>query len=219
MEFNDKVVDQIVEKVVAKLAEQHIEGHQAENPSENRPGQGDGVFQDMGICINAAVSAQKELLNAPVEDRRRFIQAIRETGMAKAEEYGRMEFEETGLGKADDNMAKVRSACNVPGMEDLTPEVYAGDKGVTIIERLPIGVIASVNPVTNGAPTIIFNAIMMMSGGNRTCHSGFEPCHRKGRGTAKLHLLSGRTNGALRTGADDPSRRRHDCGNRRPWSG
>jgi propionaldehyde dehydrogenase len=77
-----------------------------------------------------------------------------------------MEFEETGLGKADDNVAKVRSACNVPGMEDLTPEVYSGDKGVTIIERLPIGVIASVNPVTNGAPTIIFNAIMMMSGGN-----------------------------------------------------
>ncbi len=166
MEFNDKVVDQIVEKVVAKLAEQHIEGHQAENPSENQPGQDDGVFQDMGICINAAVSAQKMLLKAPVEDRRRFIQVIRETGLANAEEYGRMEFEETGLGKADDNVAKVRSACNVPGMEDLTPEVYSGDKGVTIIERLPIGVIASVNPVTNGAPTIIFNAIMMMSGGN-----------------------------------------------------
>jgi hypothetical protein len=78
MEFNDKVVDQIVEKVVAKLAEQHIEGHQAENPSENQPGQDDGVFQDMGICINAAVSAQKMLLKAPVEDRRRFIQVIRE---------------------------------------------------------------------------------------------------------------------------------------------
>ncbi len=166
MEFNDKIVDQIVEKVVAKLAEQNIEGHPAENPSEKPPGQGDGVFQDMGICINAAVSAQKELLSAPVEDRRRFIQAIRETGLAKAEEYGRLEFEETGLGKAKDNVAKVRSACHVPGMEDLTPEVYAGDKGVTIIERLPIGVIASVNPVTNGAPTIIFNAIMMMSGGN-----------------------------------------------------
>ena len=166
MEFNDKIVDQIVEKVVAKLAEQNIEGSQTENPSENQPGKGDGVFRDMGICINAAVRAQKELLSSPVEDRRRFIQVIRETGLTDAAEYGRMEFEETGLGKADDNVAKVRSACNVPGMEDLTPEVYAGDKGVTIIERLPIGVIASVNPVTNGAPTIIFNAIMMMSGGN-----------------------------------------------------
>ena len=166
MEFNDKVVDQIVEKVVAKLAEQNIEGHQAENPSKNQSDDSDGVFQDMGTCIQAAVSAQKKLLAAAIENRRRFIEVIRETGLRNAEEYGRMEFEETGLGKSDDNVAKVRSACSVPGMEDLTPEVYAGDKGVTIIERLPIGVVASVNPVTNGAPTIIFNAIMMMSGGN-----------------------------------------------------
>ncbi|MDH3829066.1 MAG: aldehyde dehydrogenase family protein, partial [Desulfobacterales bacterium] len=166
MDFDEKVVTQIVEKVIAKLAEQNIEGHQTKNPSKKQPAAGDGVFQDMGTCINAAVSAQKKLLDAPIEDRRRFIQAIRETSLANADEYGRMEFEETGLGKPDDNVAKVRSACNVPGMEDLTPEVYAGDKGVTIIERLPIGVIASVNPVTNGAPTIIFNAIMMMSGGN-----------------------------------------------------
>jgi propionaldehyde dehydrogenase len=106
------------------------------------------------------------LLALPLENRRKIIQAIRDTASANAEEYGRMELEETGLGKAQDNSAKILSACQVPGMEDLAPEVYAGDRGVTIIERLPIGVIASVNPITNGAPTIIFNAIMMMSGAN-----------------------------------------------------
>lgn len=166
MDFDEKVVNQIVEKVVAKLAEQNVEGHQTESISENRSEDSAGVFQDMDSCINAAVAAQKRLLALPVESRREIIEAVRETGLANAEKYGRMEFEETGLGKVDDNIAKVRSACNVPGMEDLAPEVYAGDKGVTIIERLPIGVIASVNPITNGAPTIIFNAIMMMSGGN-----------------------------------------------------
>jgi acyl-CoA reductase-like NAD-dependent aldehyde dehydrogenase len=166
MDFNEKVVNQIVEKVVAKLAEHNVEEHQTQSVSENRPGAGDGVFQDMDRCIDEAAAAQKRLLALPVETRRKIIQAIRETGMANAEQYGRIEFEETGLGKTEDNIAKVRSACNVPGMEDLTPEVYAGDRGVTIIERLPIGVIASVNPITNGAPTIIFNAIMMMSGGN-----------------------------------------------------
>lgn len=166
MDFDEKTVNQIVEKVVAKLAEQDAREQQTKKVSKSQPASGDGVFRDMEICIKAAVHAQKILLCSPVEDRRKFIQAIRETGLANAEEYGRMEFEETGLGKEDDNVAKVHSACNVPGMEDLTPEVYAGDKGVTIIERLPIGVIASINPVTNGAPTIIFNAIMMMSGGN-----------------------------------------------------
>jgi aldehyde dehydrogenase len=103
MDFDEKVVNQIVEKVVAKLAGQNNEGHQTENVSKNQPGDSDGVFQEMEICINAAVRAQKKLLGAPFEDRRRFIQAIRETGLANAEEYGRMEFEETGLGKPDDN--------------------------------------------------------------------------------------------------------------------
>jgi propionaldehyde dehydrogenase len=77
-----------------------------------------------------------------------------------------MEFEETGLGKSQDNVKKNQAACLVLGMEDLQPEVFSGDKGVTIIERTPVGVIASVNPVTNGAPTILFHAIMMLAGGN-----------------------------------------------------
>jgi len=77
-----------------------------------------------------------------------------------------MEFEETGLGKAADNTKKNQAACGVLGMEDLSPEVFSGDKGVTIIERIPVGVIASINPVTNGSPTILFNAIMMLAGGN-----------------------------------------------------
>ncbi|NQU65431.1 MAG: aldehyde dehydrogenase, partial [SAR324 cluster bacterium] len=77
-----------------------------------------------------------------------------------------MEFTETGLGKEEDNVKKVLASCQVLGMEDLTPEVFSGDKGVTIIERVPVGVIASINPVTNGAPTILFNAIMMLAGGN-----------------------------------------------------
>lgn len=166
MKFDEKLVDQIVEKVVQKLAEKPIEGNQQPIALNDHSDTRDGVFQDMEACIRAAVLAQKKLLALPFENRRKIIQAIRDTASAHAEEYGRMEFDETGLGKAPDNVAKILSACQVPGMEDLAPEVYAGDKGVTIIERLPIGVIASVNPITNGAPTIIFNAIMMISGAN-----------------------------------------------------
>jgi acyl-CoA reductase-like NAD-dependent aldehyde dehydrogenase len=166
MNFDEKLVDQIVEKVVEKLAGATIEDKPQPVTPGDPSGIHDGVFQNMETCITAASLAQKKLLALPLENRRKIIETIRNTASANAEEYGRMEFEETGLGKTQDNVAKVRSACNVPGMEDLAPEVYAGDKGVTIIERLPIGVIASVNPITNGAPTVIFNAIMMLSGGN-----------------------------------------------------
>lgn len=126
----------------------------------------DGVFCEIEECIQEASNAQKQLLAQPLSERETIIQAVRDIGLANAEEYARMEFEETGLGKLEDNVNKNRSACQVLGMEDLDPEVYTGDKGVTIIQNIPVGVIASINPVTNGAPTILFNAIMMLAGGN-----------------------------------------------------
>jgi propionaldehyde dehydrogenase len=166
MNLDEKLVNRIVEKVVERMAEQEADTRPAANVSAGKAGITEGIFQDIKTCVQAAVAAQRQLLALPMEVRRKIVQAIREIGRAKAQDYGRMEFEETGLGKAEDNVAKVQSSCEVPGMEDLTPEVYAGDKGVTIIERLPVGVIASVNPITNGSPTIIFNGIMMISGGN-----------------------------------------------------
>ena len=165
MRLDEKLVDQIVETVVKKLELQTQAGLQANSPPAQSESKA-GVFEDMQACITSAVKAQKKLLSLALETRRRIIQGIRETGRTKAGEYGRLEFEETGLGKLEDNVEKNRSSCTVPGMEDLVPEVYAGDKGVTIIERIPVGVIASVHPVTNAAPSILFNAIMMISGGN-----------------------------------------------------
>ncbi|MBW2430505.1 MAG: aldehyde dehydrogenase [Deltaproteobacteria bacterium] len=166
MKFDEKVIDQIVETVVRKLADQDSENKEKANISETGTDVTDGVFRDMTVCIQAACKAQKELVALPLKVRRKLIAAIRDTGSANAGDYGPMEFEETGLGKIEDNIKKNASACEVMGLEDLVPEVYAGDKGVTLIERLPVGVIASVHPVTNAAPSILFNAIMMLSGGN-----------------------------------------------------
>jgi propionaldehyde dehydrogenase len=166
MQINDKLINRIVDTVVQRLSENEPPNNlQVDRTGPQNPGS-PGVFQNMDDCIPAAVAAQKKLLNLSFETRRLIIQAIRDTGKANAAEYGRLEFEETDLGKRDDNVAKNRSSCDVLGMEDLVPEVYAGDKGVTIIERIPVGVIASVHPVTNAAPSILFNAVMMISGGN-----------------------------------------------------
>jgi len=166
MQINDKLINQIVDTVVQRLSESDAPDNLPVDRTRPRKADSPGVFQNMDDCIPAAVAAQKKLLNLPLDTRRQVIQAVRDTGKANAAEYGRMEFEETDLGKRDDNIEKNRSSCDVLGMEDLVPEVYAGDKGVTIIERIPVGVIASVHPVTNAAPSILFNAIMMISGGN-----------------------------------------------------
>jgi acyl-CoA reductase-like NAD-dependent aldehyde dehydrogenase len=166
MNLDERRIEQIVEIVVNRLQQQ---GLQVAESDTGRPRTGavtDGVFREIDDAIQAAFAAQKQLIAMPLKTREKIIQAVRDTGIANAQDYGLMEFEETGLGKMEDNVKKNQAACQVMGMEDLTPEVFNGDKGVTIIERIPVGVIASVNPVTNGAPTILFNAIMMLSGGN-----------------------------------------------------
>jgi acyl-CoA reductase-like NAD-dependent aldehyde dehydrogenase len=75
----------------------------------------------MTVCIQAAGKAQKELVALPLEVRHKLISAIREIGSANAGDYGSMEFEETGLGKLEDNVKKNISACEVMGLEESPP--------------------------------------------------------------------------------------------------
>ena len=166
MALDEKKIEQIVEIVTRRLREQERNLSAVDKASAAPGAVTDGVFQEIEECIQAAADAQKKLVALPLAVREDIIESIRQVGLTQAEEYGRMEFEETGLGKAEDNVKKNKAACRVLGMEDLNPEVFSGDKGVTIIERIPVGLIASVNPVTNGSPTILFNAIMMLAGGN-----------------------------------------------------
>ena len=169
MSLDEGTIEQIVEIVVNQLQKESKESKDlltANNVPFTAKAVTDGVFQEMEECIRAATIAQKKLVALPLAVREKIIEAVRQVGLTHADEYGRMEYEETGLGKASDNVKKNQAACGVLGMEDLSPEVFTGDKGVTIIERIPVGLIASINPVTNGSPTILFNAIMMLAGGN-----------------------------------------------------
>ena len=161
MTVDKSQVEKIVERVMQELTASPEEGPVA-SPADGS----DGVFEQMEDAIQAAVSAQHQLVQLPLENREKVIQAIRDTGWRNREEYGRMELDETDLGSVTGTMLKMETACGVPGMEDIKPEVFTGDLGVTINERIPVGVIASVNAVTNAAPGIVHNAIMMIAGGN-----------------------------------------------------
>ncbi|RLB43613.1 MAG: aldehyde dehydrogenase EutE [Deltaproteobacteria bacterium] len=163
--IDEKIINQVVEEVVRRL----VEGDGQFSESKQELGETqvqDGVFDEMEDAIKGASLAQKKLVALPLSIREKIIEAIRNTCLSNAKEYARMEWEETGLGKVEDNKKKIEASCKVMGMEDLRPEVYMDDGGISVIERIPYGVIASVNPITNGAPTIIFNAIMMIAGGN-----------------------------------------------------
>ena len=167
MTIDRKQVEIIVEKVLENLSSA---GQNSSGDAPSPHGSG-GVFQEMEDAIQAAVVAQQALVRLPLSTREKIVQTLRDVGWANREEYGRMELEETELGAVDGTVLKIETACGVPGMEDLASEVYMGDRGVTINERLPVGVIASVNAVTNAAPGIIHNGIMMLSGGNTVVHN------------------------------------------------
>jgi acyl-CoA reductase-like NAD-dependent aldehyde dehydrogenase len=78
-----------------------------------------------------------------------------------------MAHEETGLGRREDKIIKNNlGIVKTPGVEDIEPESYSDDNGLTLVERAPYGVIGSITPSTNPAVTIISNSIGMIAAGN-----------------------------------------------------
>ncbi len=164
--LDEKTISRVIEEVIKKLTKEQKSEGKVIPQRDISTGVEDGVFEEMEDAINAASAAQRALVRLPLSIREKIIQAIRDACMNNRKEYAQMEWEETGLGRIEDNVRKIEASCNVLGLEDLRPEIYMDDRGISVIERIPYGVIASVNPVTNGAPTIIFNSIMMIAGGN-----------------------------------------------------
>jgi acyl-CoA reductase-like NAD-dependent aldehyde dehydrogenase len=74
---------------------------------------------------------------------------------------------ETGMGRVDHKERKFELvARKTPGIEILRPECFTGDRGMTVDELAPFGVVAAVTPRTHPAPTLVNNAISLLAAGN-----------------------------------------------------
>lgn len=126
-----------------------------------------GVFQNIEEAINAADKAFKVYIQLPLDVRNQIIENIRRVCLAHNEAMSRMAHEETGLGRFEDKMAKNILGINkTPGVEDVVPQAFTNEHGLTLVERAPYGVIGSITPSTNSTVTIISNAIGMIAAGN-----------------------------------------------------
>lgn len=126
-----------------------------------------GVFQNIEEAINAADAAFKVYVQLPLDTRTQIIDNIRKACHAHNETMSRMAHEETGLGRFEDKMAKNILGINkTPGVEDVVPQAFTNEHGLTLVERAPYGVIGSITPSTNSTVTIISNAIGMIAAGN-----------------------------------------------------
>ena len=125
------------------------------------------IFPTVDAAVSIAAHAQRVFQDKSLELRRAVIKAMRKISIANAERWGRMAVEETKMGRAEDKVQKnLLCATHTPGVEDLQSRAYTGDKGLTLVEYAPFGVVAAITPSNNPAATVISNAIGILAAGN-----------------------------------------------------
>ena len=155
MSVNEKMVQDIVQEVVAKMQiSSDISGKK-------------GVFSDMNEAIEASKKAQKIVARMSMDQREAIISKIRQKIKENAEILARMGVEETGMGNVGHKILKHQLVAEkTPGTEDITTTAWSGDRGLTLIEMGPFGVIGAITPCTNPSETVLCNTIGMLAGGN-----------------------------------------------------
>lgn len=155
MSVSEQKVQEVVREVVAKLR------LHSDTIREN------GVFGDMGDAIEAAKAAQHKVQRMSMDQREQIIAVIRRKTCENAEMLARMGVEETGMGNVGHKILKHQLVAEkTPGTEDIKTTAWSGDRGLTLVEMGPFGVIGAITPCTNPSETIICNTIGMLAGGN-----------------------------------------------------
>ena len=130
MTVNEQLVENIVKEVMAKVALTSDDEKQL------------GIFTDMNEAIAAAKQAQAVVRRMSMDQREKIISNIRTKIKENAEVMARMGVEETGMGNVGHKILKhVLVAEKTPGTEDITTTAWSGDRGLTLIEMGPFGVI------------------------------------------------------------------------------
>ena len=125
-----------------------------------------GVFSDVDQAVQAATEAQKQLLKLSLDDRDAIVKIIKSTAKENAHAWGKIEFDETKIGRLDHKIEKLQILELVPGVEYLKTHAQTGSNGVCLEEFAPFGVIGAITPVTHSVPTLSANAVTMIASGN-----------------------------------------------------
>ncbi|MEW5950535.1 MAG: aldehyde dehydrogenase EutE [Elusimicrobia bacterium] len=163
MPIDENDLKKIVEEVVKNLGES---GSSAPISSSGP------VFETVDEAVKEAKESQKYFQELGLEKREKIISALREVSRINAKRWAEMAVKETGMGRVEDKIKKnILVSDKTPGVEDLRSVSYTGDKGLTLVEYAPFGVVAAITPSTNAVATIISNAIAILSAGNSVVFS------------------------------------------------
>ena len=147
---SQQMIAEIAREVVARLREQMSSSSSAAPALRGQ----DGVFESVDAAVNAAFEAQKKVAAMSLEERGRMIEIIRSICNERREELGKMEMEETRVGRLDHKIAKLTNMRFVLGVEALQSQARTNHTGLCLIERAPWGVVGMMLPVTHSVPTM-----------------------------------------------------------------
>ncbi len=168
--LTDSQVDLIADKVASLLNPTQPSGG-VQAPAVPDVGQSSsghyGVFATVDSAVKATRVAYEALNTLTLDQRSAIIESIRAKMRIHGEDLAKKAHEETGMGRFEDKILKNQLVTEkTEGPEALTPKALSGDRGLTLTEWAPYGVIGSITPSTNPTSTIICNTIGMLAAGN-----------------------------------------------------
>jgi aldehyde dehydrogenase len=170
--MNQALVSDVVSEVMRRLQKPASPPYGAvapvsvsRTPSSAATGQY-GVCATIDDAVTAAVDSQKKLMKLGLEDRDAIVKLIKQIAKTNANEWGKIELDETKIGRLDHKIEKLQILELVPGVEFLKTNAFSGGNGLCLEEFSPFGVIGVITPVTHSIPTLSANAINMIASGN-----------------------------------------------------
>jgi acyl-CoA reductase-like NAD-dependent aldehyde dehydrogenase len=125
-----------------------------------------GVFEDAKEACAAAQEAFLQLQEKGVGARRKIEDIVKTMAEKNAEVWGKLELDETKIGRLDHKIEKLKIIKLVPGVDWLRPDARSGDHGITLEEYTPFGVVGAVTPSTHSVPTMSGNIVNIAAAGN-----------------------------------------------------
>ena len=171
--LSEQEIEAIIDRVKGRVAaaeQAHRHGpalRATDELAEAEARLGDGIHPTIDAAVSAARRAFMAYRDMGLEARKTIVESMRSAMLREGERLAYMAWQETGLGRAEDKVVKNRLVTTkTPGPEDLEPQVVTGDRGMTVTEYAPYGVIGAITPTTNPTSTIINNSISIISAGN-----------------------------------------------------
>ncbi len=153
-----------------------------------------GVFQDANEACAAAQEAFRQLQDKGMAARRKIEEIVKTLAEKNAEQWGRLELDETKIGRLDHKIEKLKIIKLVPGVDWLRPDARSGDHGITLEEYTPFGVVGAVTPSTHSIPTLSGNIVNIVAAGNAVVFNAHPSAVRCAAGAVRTYneaILSG----------------------------